>query len=379
MGSRWKYLRHSRATFHYAVGCAGHGPAWKPGAATSHERLLRRLADKRMPELRKDPIIGRWVIIATERAKRPSDFAFPKTEQKGGFCPFCPGNEESTPPEVLAFRPVAGPPNTSGWSLRVVPNRFPALMVEGGLHREGDSIYDKMSGIGAHEVLIETPEHSKSLSDLSEKEVEDVLWAFRDRMVDLRKDSRFRYLLIFKNHGEAAGASLEHSHSQLIALPIVPRRVLEELEGAKKHYEAKERCIFCDIVRQERREQVRVIAENEEMLVVAPWAPRSPFETWILPKAHLSSFDDSQKSQFRGLANALRTTLRKLDAALERPPYNFMIHTAPLNERGLAHYHWHVEIMPTLTKVAGFEWGTGFFINPTPPEEAAEFLRELDV
>jgi UDPglucose--hexose-1-phosphate uridylyltransferase len=251
-------------------------------------------------------------------------------------------------------------------------------MIEGGLRREGDGIYDKMTGIGAHEVIIETPHHSKGLADLSDKEVEEILWAYRDRIVDLRRDIRFRYVLIFKNHGEAAGASLEHAHSQLIALPIVPRRVHDELEGAKRHYDSKERCIFCDIISQEKKDQVRVVYENEEMLVVAPWAPRSPFETWILPKGHLSNYEDCQKSEFRGLANALRVTLRKLDAALEKPPFNFILHTAPLNERGLAHYHWHIEVVPTLTKVAGFEWGSGFYINPTPPEEAAEFLRRLD-
>ncbi|HCF58611.1 MAG TPA: galactose-1-phosphate uridylyltransferase [Myxococcales bacterium] len=331
-----------------------------------------------MPELRKDPIIGRWVIIATERAKRPTDFQMLRVEQKGGFCPFCPGNEEGTPPEVLAYRPGAARPNGPGWSLRVVPNRFPALMIEGSLNREGDGIYDKMSGIGAHEVIIETADHSKGLASSSEKEVEDVLWAWRDRISDLRRDTRFRYVLIFKNHGEAAGASLEHSHSQLIALPIVPRRVTDEMEGARRHFESKERCIYCDIVRQEKKEHARIVYENEEMLVVAPWAPRRPFETWILPKNHVSNFEDSQKSEFRGLANALRTTLRKLDAALENPPFNFILHTSPLNQRGLAHYHWHVELMPTLTKVAGFESGSGFYINPTPPEEAAAFLRRAD-
>jgi UDPglucose--hexose-1-phosphate uridylyltransferase len=331
----------------------------------------------RMPELRKDPIIGRWVIIATERAKRPSDFPVNKVEQKGGFCPFCPGNEDKTPPEVLAYRNGTSA-NQPGWSVRVVPNRYPALMIEGELHKEGDGIYDKMTGVGAHEVIIESPDHRRGLAELTEREVEDVLWSYRDRIVDLRKDTRFKYVLIFKNHGEAAGASLEHTHSQLIAMPIIPRRVREEMDGSLAHYRAKERCIFCDIVRQEKKDRVRVILENDEMVVLAPWAPRSPFETWILPKTHLSSFEDSQKAQFRGLAQALRAALRKLDAALERPPYNFVLHTAPLNERGLAHYHWHFEITPTMTKVAGFESGTGFFINPTPPEEAAEFLRRLD-
>jgi UDPglucose--hexose-1-phosphate uridylyltransferase len=330
-----------------------------------------------MPELRKDPIIGRWVIISSERAKRPTDLKATREETQSGFCPFCPGNEAGTPNEVLAYR-NGGSANSPGWSLRIVPNRFPALTIEGGLNREGEGIYDKMSGVGAHEVVIENPDHKRSLADLSEKEVEDVLWAYRDRIVDLRKDTRFKYVLIFKNHGESAGATLAHTHSQIIALPIVPRQVRDEMEGAKRHFDSKERCIFCDIVRQEKKDHARVVYENEEMLVVSPWAPSRPFETWVLPKLHLANFEDCQKAEFRGLANALRTILRKLNAALERPPYNFILHTAPLNERGLLHYHWHIEIVPTLTQVAGFEWGSGFYINPTPPEEAAEFLRRLD-
>ncbi|MFN7135663.1 MAG: DUF4921 family protein, partial [Myxococcales bacterium] len=189
----------------------------------------------------------------------------------------------------------------------------------------------------------------------------------------------FRYVLVFKNHGDAAGASLEHSHSQLIALPIVPRNVREELEGARRHFETKERCIFCDIVRQEQKDRARIVYENDTALAVAPWAPRSPFETWILPKTHYAHYEDSQKADLRGLANTLRVTLRKLDGALEKPAYNFMLHTAPINERAPVQYHWHIEIVPSLTRVAGFEWGSGFYINPTPPEEAAEFLRNTDI
>jgi len=232
-----------------------------------------------LPELRKDPIVGRWVIISTDRAKRPTDFSREAIRMKGGFCPFCYGNEAKTPPEVQAYRPNAngGPVpqrDSPGWTVRVVPNKFPALGIEGSLNRQAEGMFDKMNGIGAHEVIIETPDHSATLSTLPPKRIEDVLWTFRDRILDLRKDQRFKYILIFKNHGEAAGASLEHSHSQLIALPILPIYVSEEIEGAKQYYLYKERCVFCDIIHQESESGIRVVAENESFITIAPYAPR---------------------------------------------------------------------------------------------------------
>lgn len=329
-----------------------------------------------MPELRKDPITGRWVIIAIDRAKRPADFAREQVVPQGGrFCPFCPGHESKTPPEVLAYRPSGGA-NGPGWTLRVVPNKFPALRVEGVLQREGEGLYDKMTGIGAHEVIIETPDHMATLSDVEEKRIEDLFWAFRDRVIDLKKDSRLRYTLFFKNHGETAGATLEHSHSQLIALPVVPKRVLEEMEGAKKYFEYKERCVYCDIVRQELAAGTRVVMESDHFLVISPYAPRFPFETWVVPKPHHSHFETISPPAIQDLASVMRSTLRRIDKTLERPPYNFVLHTAPLQEASIPHYHWHIEIIPKLTRVAGFEWGSGFYINPTPPEESAKFLRD---
>ena len=333
-----------------------------------------------MPELRKDPIIGRWVIISTDRAKRPSDFVRESVDIKGGgFCPFCYGNESKTPPEILAYGRNGGGANQPGWSVRVVPNKFPALGIEGDLDRQGEGMYDKMTGIGAHEVIVETPVHEATLATLSEKGVEDVLWAFRDRMLDLKNDRRFRYILIFKNHGSAAGASLEHTHSQLIALPIVPKRVREEVDYAKRYYQEKERCIFCDMIRQEIDTGARVITENDHFIAIAPFAPRFPFETWLLPKQHSSSYENNQSTVYGALARILKNSLMRLDLVLDRPAYNYTIHTSPLGEEINDHYHWHIEMMPKLTKVAGFEWGTGFYINPTPPEESARFLREAQV
>lgn len=332
-----------------------------------------------MPELRKDPVTGRWVIIATSRAKRPAEFTREPVPVPGkGFCPFCAGSESKTPPEVLAFR-TQGHANSPGWTLRVIPNKFPALMVEGELDRRGDGMFDKMNGVGAHEVIVETPEHEVSLADLPERQVKEVLWAFRSRVLDLRQDRRLRYTVMFKNHGEAAGATLEHTHSQLIALPVVPKRVKEEIDGAQEYFTYKERCIFCDIVQNEVDSQTRLIMDTERFVVVAPYAPRFPFETWILPRRHDSHFEDSDPATLENLAWVLRATLRKIDKVLERPAFNFIIHTAPLQEAKMPHYHWHIEIMPKLTRVAGFEWATGFHINPTPPEEAAKFLRDAGV
>jgi UDPglucose--hexose-1-phosphate uridylyltransferase len=329
-----------------------------------------------MPELRKDPITGRWVIIATDRAKRPSDFTRQRVEIKGvRFCPFCPGNELRTPPEILAYR-TRGAANEPGWSLRVISNKFPVLRVEGTLTRKAEGLYDKMDGVGAHEVIIESPDHFQTLADMPDKRVEDLFWAFRDRVLDLRRDVRLRYVLLFKNHGEAAGAVLEHTHSQLIALPIVPKRVQEELDGARKYFDYKERCVYCDIVAQETDSTNRLIHESDHFLVIAPWASRSPFESWIIPKAHNSHAENMSHAEIHDLAPVLRGLLRRMNSTLENPPYNMILHSAPIQDQPMPHYHWHLEIIPRMTNAAGFEWGTGLHINPTPPEEAAKFLRE---
>ena len=330
-----------------------------------------------MPELRKDPIVGRWVIIATERANRPSDFATQATPPRSGeACPFCPGSEERTPSEIVAGRAPASHADGPGWTYRVVPNKFPALRIEGNLESTGEGLFDRMNGVGAHEVIIESPDHEASLATMSVDEVADVLGAYRERMLDLRKDPRLAYVLVFKNYGEAAGASLEHPHSQLIATPIIPIMVHEELEGAADYYRRKERCVWCDILHQERRTPGRIIAERGGFVALAPYAPRFPCETWILPARHRAAFEESGIDDLRGLADLLGDFLRRMNRVLRQPAYNFVLHSAPLNEPDLAHFHWHLEIIPKLTRVAGFEWGSGFFINPVPPEAAAAALRE---
>jgi UDPglucose--hexose-1-phosphate uridylyltransferase len=317
------------------------------------------------------------VIISTDRAKRPSDFTREPVVITGGrVCPFCPGNELKTPPEVLSYR-HSGKANEQGWWLRVIPNKFPALRVEGESERQGEGLYDRMNGIGAHEVIIETADHFATLAEMTDKQVSDVFWAFRDRVMDLRKDKRLRYVMLFKNHGEAAGASLEHTHSQLIALPVVPKRVQEELDGAKRYYDYKERCIYCDILQQELETGKRVVLETDHFLAISPYAPRFPFETWIVPRRHESHFEATDATVLQNLGWVMRTTMRKMEKVLEKPAYNMMIHSGPVQEGAIAHYHWHIELIPKLTKVAGFEWGTGFYINPTPPEESAKYLRDV--
>lgn len=334
-----------------------------------------------MPELRKDPVTGRWVIISTDRARRPSDFSRERVVVKNeGLCPFCPGHEGKTPPEILAYRPGDDhQSNAPGWNLRVIPNKFPALGIEGDLDRMAEGMFDRMNGVGAHEVVIETPDHMMTLATMPLQRVEDMFWAFRERILDLRRDQRFKYILVFKNHGEPAGASLEHSHSQLIALPILPKQVVEELDGAKRYFANKERCIFCDIIRQETAEKVRVAAENDDFITLSPYAARFPFETWILPKQHQAAFENSSTGTYANLAAMLHEVLSKEVQVLDSPAYNLVLHTAPLRENTGDYYHWHLELIPKLTKTAGFEWGTGFYINPTPPEEAARFLREARV
>ncbi len=334
-----------------------------------------------MPELRKDPILSRWVIISPEREKRPIDFPEEKKKFLGGFCPFCPGNESKTPPELLVIHSTDTEHKSAAWSLRVVPNRYPALVVEGELVREGEGMYDRISGIGAHEVIIETPDHNQTYTSMTSMAIENIFWAFQQRILDLKRDIRFRYFMIFKNHGESAGASLEHSHSQLIALPIVPKRVMEEMHGASSHFNYKERCIFCDIIRQEMvvSQQERVVCYNESFLALAPFASRFPFEVWIIPRRHFHHFENLQGQGLGELTSLFQEVMQRLEGLLDNPDYNFILHNAPVGDEAREYYHWHLEIFPKLTHVAGFEWGSGFYINHTPPELAAQMLRDFDL
>lgn len=347
-----------------------------------------------MPELRKDPISERWMVISTERGNRPTDFKMPAVAEEsvgsgGAKCPFCEGNETKTPPEIKAWRKPDTSPNTPGWDVRIVQNKFPALTNQGDINRTGIGVFDMMSGIGAHEVIIETPVHEHNIPDMTDEHVEKVLWAYKQRILDLSQDKRFRYVLIFKNYGKSAGASLAHPHSQLIATPITPRYVKLELSNAREYFMEKERCIFCDIIRQELGSGERVVYENEYFVAIAPFASRFPFEIWVLPRRHEYAFEIMPDEERLLLAKCLKEILKRLKVCLNDPPYNYVVHTSPnpMVRPGKPDYwgtiqydfHWHIEIIPRLTKMAGFEWGSGLYINPTSPEQAAKFLRDIAV
>lgn len=330
-----------------------------------------------MTELRRDPVVGRWVIMDIDHPLKPQDMPTPKHYyEETSNCPFCYGNEHMTPPEIQAFRNSKTQPNSAGWQVRVVPNKFPALQIEGKLDRRGLGIFDLSNGIGAHEVIIETPYHSKDLPDLELNEVENVLKMYCLRSRDLQKDKRFKYVMIFKNYGSGAGATLDHNHSQLIALPMIPKNVIEELTGSGEYYDFRERCIYCDIMRQEMDEGERVVLENDDFIVFCPYASRFPFEMWLMPKEHQLHFPESSDAQLSSMARILRESLLRMKRALHDPPYNFIIHSSPLDGEDRPGYHWHMEIMPRLSRVAGFEWGTGFYVVSTPPEVAIKYLKE---
>ncbi|MBI4604377.1 MAG: galactose-1-phosphate uridylyltransferase [Planctomycetes bacterium] len=338
-------------------------------------------------QYRYDILQKRWVIIASERGKRPQDFAVPREEVETVFCPFCPGHEEKTPPEIAAIRDPGGRTNGPGWRVRVVPNKFPALRVEGEPEREAEGLYDRMNGIGAHEVVIESPDHRSRMCD---REVDDIaltLRMYRDRLTDLMRDQRLKYILIFKNSGSAAGASLSHPHSQIIATTVTPRTVALELNSCREHHHIKERCLICDIIKQELGSRERLVTIDDRYVAFCPYAARFPFELFIAPRFHQHDYSKASDHDLRGLAAVLRDVLGRYREALDDPPYNFILHTSPnANVRPRrAHYwdtiefdfHWHMELFPRLTRVAGFEWGTGFYINPTSPEDAARYLRSL--
>ena len=331
-----------------------------------------------MPELRKDPISRRWVIISTERAARPTDFKHESVAPNDiDRCPFCEGRESQTPPELFAYRRPGTGRDTPGWRVRVVSNKFPALRIEGHTDRARVGIYTRMDGVGAHEVIVETTEHHSHLGLLPVDHVADVIRAYLQRYRDLRNDPRFEYALLFRNHGRTAGASLSHPHSQLIALPVVPNRAAHELDAAVRYFGKQGQCIYCALLAQEREARERVVWQNEHFIALEPYASRFPFETWILPKAHQADFGALRPELEQPMAQALRETLYRLHTCLSNPPYNFIIHTIPYREEAEHAYHWHLEIIPRLTQVAGFEWGSGFYINTVAPENAARYLRDV--
>ncbi len=329
-----------------------------------------------MPELRRDPIVGRWVVMDTDHPKGPGDFSKEdNTPRRQAICPFCPGREYFTPPETDALRPQHGGPNTAGWMVRTVPNKFPALTDTGVVGKEAQGIFDVMSGVGANEVIIETPDHDKGLADFSAQEMSFVIGQYQSRLRALAKDPRHKYVCIFKNFGASAGATVEHAHSQVIALPMVPKSVLEEINGAEGYYDRRGRCVFCDIIRQEYEDKERIVGENNAFLAFCPYAPRYAFETWIIPKSHGADFANMDAVTAEALAVHILDVLQRIRKTLSNPSYNFYLHTSPVHYARPDCYHWHIEIIPKLTRSIGFEWGTGLHIVSTTPHDAARELR----
>ncbi len=337
-----------------------------------------------MPELRKDILTREWVILSKERAKRPSDFKLQQEvkcqDRYDPNCPFCPGNESKTPPELLAYRPGDTKPNTVGWRVRVTSNKFPALDREGELDRRDVTIYDWMNGVGAHEVVIETPSHGQSIATMEEGQVEEVIWAYCDRYNSLRKDPRLKYILTFRNHGKVAGCSLAHPHSQIVATPIIPQKVWGKIKGIEQYREYRDKCAICHVIEQETKNGERMIAENSGFIACAPYASRSPFQTWIVPKTHRACFAHMSRFEVAEFAQILKETLLRLHLCLSDPPYNYTILTAPCGSDMLDDtFHWHLEITPRLSTPAGFELGTSIYINTVPPEDTARYLREVRI
>lgn len=334
-----------------------------------------------MPELRKDPINREWVIIASERAKRPTDLASKEAPAAPtphvANCPFCAGNESMTPPELYTL-PAA--PGQEGWRMRVVPNRFPALVAgNGDLQRLDVGLYDRMAGIGAHEVVIETPDHSKTVALMEEEAVYDLIETYKQRYNFLRQDQNLKYILIFRNHGKIAGASLAHPHSQIIATPTIPQKVWDDIRGISQYQGFREKCVFCHMLEYELEAKERTVVVGEHFVALAPYASRYPFELWILPYRHYASFTQMDEAEQKDLAKTLREALARLYHCLADPPYNYCLHICPCEDHSKYDFHWHLEIIPRLSTAAGFELGTGIYINPTPPEHAAKYLGEVEL
>jgi UDPglucose--hexose-1-phosphate uridylyltransferase len=339
----------------------------------------RRDPDYR-PELRKNLVTREWVIIAKGRGKRPSDFAPEEgaaapVPERDEHCPFCPGNEAMTPPEVFAVRD-GEPRNASPWKVRVVPNRFAALRIDASDRVKEVGIFSARDGFGAHEVIVESPRHNQDLWEMDTDQVEAVVEAYRQRFLAFEAGDALRYVLIFRNHGLKAGTSLAHPHSQLIAAPVMPRQVQMELRGSADYFEYLGQCAFCALVHAESRGDERTVLQTDHFMVATAFAGRYPFETWILPKRHAIRFADMSEAEASDFARVLKETLGRIARCLNRPSYNYAIHSAPAAEHNVRAYHWHMEIFPRVTTLGGFELGSEIYINVVAPEDAARYLRE---
>ncbi len=331
-----------------------------------------------MPELRHNILTREWVIIATERAKRPDEFVENRGPRKTipaylATCPFCPGNEKMTPPTTYVVS------DTNGWRVRVTPNKFAVLAYEGELRRSIEGIRRTITGVGIHEVIIETPDHSRTTALLEDRELETIIETYLNRFKFASADPRVKQVTIFKNHGEAAGTSLEHPHSQVIATPVITSQLRDRLINALRHFDEYGECIFCRVLDEELKESARVVVETQHFVSFVQFAALTPFSMMIMPRRHMACFAEIIDAESADLARNLRLTMAKLYHGLDNPDFNYTIRTAPMESCGAKYYHWYVSIIPRLTRVAGFELGSGMFINVTLPEENANFLRGIKV
>ncbi len=330
-----------------------------------------------MPELRQNFFTKEWVIIATERAKRPEELAIHRVAQTvPAFvesCPFCPGNEDRTPHETLRLPKNSHEP----WAVRVIPNKFAALDSSAQPTRNLQHLRRRVEGFGFHEIIIDSPDHSCCMARMPDAQVAKILGVYKERYNALSADQRVQHVTIFKNHGTDAGASMAHPHSQLIATPVIPSQVRHRLYEALRHYDDAGECMFCHMVEREVEDQTRIVLKSEFFVAMEVFASATPFATHIFPLRHMASFGEISAAEISDLGRVLRTLLAKIYTGLENPDLNYTIRSGPSDYQGARHFHWYVSVIPRLTRTAGFELGSGMFINTVLPEAAAEFLRTV--
>lgn len=333
-----------------------------------------------MSELRLNLVTREWVVISTERAKRPTDFleaeARPPAPPYLKACPFCPGNERKTPEELFRLDMGDG---TEGWLVRVVANKYPALSPEGQKKRVTEGTKRFVSGVGIHEVIVESPAHDMTLALLEQWHIQDVLRTYKNRFIESHKDPRVEHVIIFKNHGEGAGTSIPHPHSQLIATPVVPIQFRDRVQAAMHYFDDTGECLMCSMVRRELDEGARVVLDTEHFLTFIPYAALSPFHTWIFPKRHSATFSEITEDEIASLAVHLKDLMRRFYFGLENPDYNMVVRSSRPQDGANEYCHWYLSIVPRITRAAGFELGSGMFINTSLPEESAEFLRSVSM
>ncbi|MBD3170490.1 MAG: galactose-1-phosphate uridylyltransferase [candidate division Zixibacteria bacterium] len=340
-----------------------------------------------MSTLRRDPIVGRWVVNSNDLKPGSSTLEILSGKDSGKKCPMCEGNEDQTPPEVYALRPNGSSPNTPGWEVRVVPNNTPAMTLDGDVNRRAELMYDMMDSIGTHEIVIGSPKHVGNMADLPEDQFTKILQAYRQRILTLKEDQRLRSVFVYKTHGKTPlQNTYPHTHSHIVAMSMTPKSIKEQYFGSRGYFKYKERCVYCDIISHELELEKRMVAQNEKFIAFTPFSSKFPYEIWILPTDHLCDFERYQVKDLPYLSSVLKGTLMRLKKLLDDPPYNFALFTGP-NRKGRENvwktieqdYHWHIEITPTFRLPTGFEWATGFYINDPTPELAAERLRSVKV